>query len=159
MTRDRVSAVLLLAFSVVYGFMSTRIEMFPGAELDPFTPQTLPRALAVMCGALAVAIFFFSSRGRGRESFASAFAGLDWGRAVALLVLMVLFAVALDWLGFVPAAVLFLAAGFRVLGITRLRTIVLGSVPLAVGFWFLLSRVLEIYLAPGELWYLIGVVQ
>ncbi|MCB1914078.1 MAG: hypothetical protein KDG53_19635, partial [Rhodocyclaceae bacterium] len=59
----------------------------------------------------------------------------------------------------VIASALFLAAGFRVLGITSWRTIVLGSLPLSIGFWLILAKVLDIYLAPGELWILTGVVQ
>ena len=157
MTRDRVSAVLLLALSVGYGWMSTYIEMFAGAEADPFTPQTLPRALAVMGALLAIGIFFTPRTGRGAKSFASAFAGMDWGKTLELLVLMALFAVAIEWLGFLLASALFLASGFWVLGLRRLRTLVLGSVPLAVGFWFILAKVLDIYLAPGELWIRLGV--
>ena len=106
---------------------------------------------------LAIGIFFSRGSGKGGERFVSAFTGLDWSKAVQLLVLMVLFAVAIEWLGFVVASALFLAAGFRVLGIRSWRTIALGSVPLAVGFWLILAKLLDIYLAPGELWIRLGV--
>ena len=102
MTRDRVSALLLLVLSVGYGWMSTSIQMFAGAEADPFTPQTLPRVLAVMGAVLAVGIFLSPAGGNGGKSFVSAFAGFDWSRTLQLLVLMVLFAVAIEWLGGQP---------------------------------------------------------
>ena len=159
MTRDRVSAVILLLFSVGYGWMSTSIQMFAGAEADPFTPQTLPRTLAAMGTLLAIGLFVFGGSGKGGQSFRSAFAGLDWGKSLQLLVLMVLFAVAIEWLGFVIASALFLAGGFWVLGIRRWRTIALGSLPLSVGFWLILAKLLDIYLSPGELWFMLGVVQ
>ena len=159
MTRDRASALVLLAVSVVYGWMATGIEMFPGAEADPFTPQTLPKALAVLGAVLAIALLITRPKDEGARSFASAFAGYQWGKVIQLMVAMLLYAFALVWLGFLLATVLFLAAGFWILGLRSLRTIVLGSVPLAVGFWLVLAKLLDIYLAPGEIWYLLGVIS
>ncbi len=156
MTRDRVSAILLFLLSAGYGWASTSIQTFAGAEGDPFTAQTLPRILAALGMLLALGIYFGPTAGNGAKSLASAFSGLDWPRALALLVLMGLFAEAIEWLGFVVASAIFLAAGFRVLGLRRVRTLVLGSVPLAVGFWLILAKVLGIYLAPGELWIRLG---
>ncbi len=156
MTRDRASALVLIALFVGYGWMSTGIEMFPGAEADPFTPQTLPKALAVLGAVLAVMLLLTRPKGDGAKSLASAFSGFQWSSVVQLMVVMVLYAVALVWLGFLLATVLFLAAGFWILGIRSVRTIVLGSVPLAVGFWLVLAKLLDIYLAPGEIWYRIG---
>ena len=159
MTRDRASALVLLAVSLIYGWMATGIEMFPGAEADPFTPQTLPKALSVLGAVLAILLLFTRPKGDGARSFGSAFAGFQWNKVVQLLVVMVLYALALVWLGFLLATVLFLAAGFWILGIRSLRTIVLGAVPLAVGFWLVLAKLLDIYLAPGEIWYLMGLMQ
>jgi putative tricarboxylic transport membrane protein len=45
--------------------------------------------------------------------------------------------------------------GYWLLGERRLRTLLLASVPFAVGFWLLLAKVLDIYLAPGKLWQLV----
>ncbi len=156
MTRDRASALGLLVLSLAYGALSTQIDMYPGAEADPFTPQTLPRALAVMGAVLALAILFTRPKGDGAKSFVSAFAGFQWRKVIELLVVMTLYAVALEWLGFVLATVLLLVAGFWILGIRQPLTLVLGSVPLAVGFWLILAKLLEIYLAPGEVWILLG---
>lgn len=159
MTRDRASALVLLVVSIGYGLLATGIEMFPGAEADPFTPQTLPKALAVLGAVLAVILLLTRPKDEGARSFASAFAGFQWNKVVQLLVVMVLYAVALVWLGFVLATILFLSAGFWILGIRSARTIVLGSVPLAVGFWLVLAKLLDIYLAPGEVWFLLGIIQ
>lgn len=159
MTRDRASALVLLALFVGYGWMSTGIQMFPGAEADPFTPQTLPKALAVLGAVLAIILLITRPKDEGAKSLASAFAGFQWNKVIQLMVVMVLYAVALVWLGFLLATVLFLAAGFWILGVRSLRTIILGAVPLAVGFWLVLAKLLDIYLAPGEIWYLTGLMQ
>ncbi|HSS62807.1 MAG TPA: tripartite tricarboxylate transporter TctB family protein [Gammaproteobacteria bacterium] len=156
MTRDRASALVLLALFLGYGWMATGIEMFPGAEADPFTPQTLPKALTVLGAVLAIALLITRPKEDGAKRFASAFAGFQWDKVIQLMVVMVLYALALVWLGFLLATVLFLAAGFWILGIRSLRTIVLGAVPLSLGFWLVLAKLLDIYLAPGEVWYLLG---
>ncbi len=65
--------------------------------------------------------------------------------------LVVLFAVALEWLGFLVSTILFLIGGYWLLGERRIKTLLIASVPFAVFIWFSLSQLLDIYLAPGRL--------
>ena len=58
---------------------------------------------------------------------------------------------ALDWLGFLLSTTLFLIAGFRILGEKRPKMLLLVAVPFVFIFWFGLTQMLEIYLAPGRI--------
>ena len=66
---------------------------------------------------------------------------------------MVLYGLALEYLGFLLATTAFLIGAYLVLGERRPSVLLLASVPLVVGFWFLVSW-LGIYLDPGELYHL-----
>jgi putative tricarboxylic transport membrane protein len=68
-----------------------------------------------------------------------------------LLVLVVAFALALDWVGFFIATIFFLIGGYWLLGERRIKTLLVASVPFAGGIWFVLTQLLDIYLAPGQL--------
>ncbi len=70
---------------------------------------------------------------------------------VALMVLTLAYGFSLDWLGFLISTTLFLIAGFRILGEKRLKVLLLVAVPFVFIFWFGLTQLLEIYLAPGRI--------
>ena len=87
-----------------------------------------------------------------RASFSSGFRSLSQGNiGVPLLLLVVLFGMALDWLGFVVSSTLFLMGGYWLLGERRIKTLLLASIPFVLVFWFVLVKLLDIYLAPGRL--------
>ena len=44
---DSIAAIFLLIVFAAYGQQALQIEMFPGQELEPFKPRTMPVALAV----------------------------------------------------------------------------------------------------------------
>ena len=50
----------------------------------------------------------------------------------------------------------FLFAGFWVLGERRKKILFGASLPFVLVFWFALTQLLDIYLAPGQLFALIG---
>ena len=77
-------------------------------------------------------------------------AGLDWGRVGLLTLAMVLYGALFKPLGFILATTLFLAAGFMVLGERRPLLVLAVSGGVALGFWAVMSRLLGLYLAPGE---------
>ena len=74
-----------------------------------------------------------------------------WWRAAALCALMVLYGLTITRLGFVVSTILFLAAGFRLLGERRWLLIVTVSALVTLGFWAILTEFLGIYLEPGLL--------
>ena len=58
-----------------------------------------------------------------------------------LLTNIVLFALALEWIGF-ALVILFLMIGYWLLGEREIKTLILASVPFAVGIWVVLVKLL-----------------
>lgn len=73
----------------------------------------------------------------------------DWKLLISFLVLMALYGVGLTYLGFVLATGFFLLAGFYLLGERRKGILFGASFPFVLGFYLLLTQVLDIYLEPG----------
>ncbi|MBV7299385.1 tripartite tricarboxylate transporter TctB family protein [Enterovibrio paralichthyis] len=147
-TKDHIGGLIFLCLSVAYGYYARVIPMLPGDEYEPFNAQTLPIALSYMGGVLGI-LMLVTGR-RGAESKLN-LAGLDFVLVTKLLVLIVAFAFALEWVGFLLATVFFLVGGYWILGERKPKTLFIASVPFAVGIWFTLAKLLDIYLAPGRL--------
>ncbi|MCG7586099.1 hypothetical protein BIT28_14595 [Photobacterium proteolyticum] len=146
-TKDHIGGLVFLCFSVAYGFYANQIALFPGDEYEPFHAKTLPTALAVL--GILFSILQLATASKDSKDRLSLF-GYDFVLVAKLLVLMVLFAISLEWLGFMISTALFLGGGYWLLGERRPKTLFLASVPFAVGFWFVLTQLLDIYLAPGR---------
>jgi len=144
--KDRIGGLIFLALSIAYGYSVTLIPMYPGDEYEVFTAKTLPTALAII-GAVLSLFLIFSSRGEEK----SAIPNLDWTIAVKLLSLMVVYGVILESLGFLVATTLFLLSGYWMLGERRKLILFFCSLPLVIFFWYVLTQLLDIYLAPGDL--------
>ena len=149
LSRDTAAALGFLAFSIAYGWQATGIDIFPGQEYEPFTPQTFPLALAVIGAVLGLAQVAKSLRAPELE--AAPWARYDWTRVGLLLLSMIFYGATFTWLGFLVATMLFLTAGYLILGERRVLVIGAASILVTVGFWAIMTRVLGIYLAPGEL--------
>lgn len=147
--RDVIAALGFLAFSIAYGWQATGIDIFPGQEYEPFTPQTFPLALAVIGGLLALGQIMKSLR--AAPSKTESWARFDWLRVCLLLLSMVFYGATFTWLGFIVSTTLFLMAGYVILGERRPLVIASGSVVVTVCFWAIMTKLLGIYLAPGEL--------
>ncbi len=156
MNRDRIAALIFFFISLGYGWMSTGIEMFPGAEEEVFNPRTLPYALALTGVVLSLLMLVFIPVGRRHLQFLAAFRGMQWGRVCQLVLSMLVYGHLLEQLGFTLATFLFLVAGCWILGERKAKNILLVSLPLSLGFWFILTRLLGIYLSPGELFLMWG---
>lgn len=149
LNRDVFAALGFLAFSIAYGWQATGIEMFPGQEYEPFTPQTFPLALSVIGAILALAQTAKALREPPTQI--ESWARYDWPRVALLLVTMVVYGASFTWLGFIVATILFLTAGYLILGERRILVIGAASVLVTLGFWAIMTKLLGIYLAPGEL--------
>ncbi len=146
--RDHIGGFIFLVLSVTYGYYAQRIPMLPGDEFEPFHAQTLPIALSYLGGILGIAMLA-TAKGSVGKSFDVV--GLDFLLVAKLLANIVLFALALEWIGFTLATILFLMIGYWLLGEREIKTLILASVPFAVGIWVVLVKLLDIYLAPGRL--------
>ena len=147
-SRDHIGGFIFLVLSVTYGYYAQRIPMLPGDEFEPFHAQTLPIALSYLGGILGIAMLA-TAKGSVGKSFDVV--GLDFLLVAKLLANIVLFALALEWIGFTLATILFLMIGYWLLGEREIKTLILASVPFAVGIWVVLVKLLDIYLAPGRL--------
>ena len=159
MTKDKVGALAILILSIVYGTMGLNIPEAPGAEDSGVTPSSLPIALSVMGIAASLLILMLPAAQRidrdGVESaFKAAFRGLDWKCAAFLFLLMAGYGWILKPLGFLISTILFLCGGFWTMGERRIKLMLLVSIGVTVGFWFVLTQLLRIYLEPGVLYFL-----
>jgi len=50
-----------------------------------------------------------------------------------------------------------LMAGFYILGERKIKKMALAAIPLVVLLWFIMSMLLGVYIAPGEIFYHLGV--
>ncbi|KDM89767.1 tripartite tricarboxylate transporter TctB family protein [Photobacterium galatheae] len=147
-TKDHIGGLVFLCLSIAYGYYGSEIVLFPGDEFQPFHAKSLPLALAGMGIIFSLCQLLTASRSEVDKLDLS---GLDFVLMAKLLVLMLIFAAALEWIGFLLSTVVFLVGGYWLLGERRPKMLLLASVPFAAGFWFLLTQLLDIYLAPGRL--------
>ncbi|WP_286239199.1 tripartite tricarboxylate transporter TctB family protein [Neptuniibacter halophilus] len=148
LSKDHIGGLVFLALSVAYGYYAGQIPLLPGDEFEPFHAQTVPNALALFGTLLSIALLVTADR-TGEHKLK--LKGYDFALVAKLLLLVILFALALEWIGFLLATCVFLIGGYWLLGERRPRTLLLASVPFAAGIWFVLTQLLDIYLAPGQL--------
>ncbi|MEM7210247.1 MAG: tripartite tricarboxylate transporter TctB family protein [Pseudomonadota bacterium] len=148
MSKERVGALIFLLLSVIYGYYGGQIVLHPGDELEPMTARTLPYVLSGL--GIFLSIILFAKSGQSARVILSA-EKYDWLPVVLLILLTLLYGLTLDWLGFLVSTTLFLMCGFWILGERRVRVLLQIAVPFVVIFWFGLTQLLDIYLAPGRL--------
>lgn len=82
---------------------------------------------------------------------------MDWATAILLVVLMLVFGLTMKWLGFIVASIIFLLVGFWILGERRKKLMFFAAIPLVIVLWCIMSLLLGVYIAPGEIFYQMGV--
>jgi putative tricarboxylic transport membrane protein len=145
--KERIGALFFLVLSIAYGYYASEIKLYPGDELDPMTARTLPYFLSAMGVAFSLILVV---SGKQKDHGAS-ITGLNWKPVIALMLLTLAYGLSLDWLGFLISTTLFLIAGVRILGERRVKVLLLVAVPFVFIFWFGLTQLLDIYLAPGRI--------
>lgn len=160
MNREKVGALFILALSLGYGAMAFKIQLIFLSQGDTLTARTMPYVLSVAGIVISLLILILPSFEKEKALSAKAvLSGLDWKRVGWLVGLMIVYSLAITWVGFSIASIIFLAVGFMILGERNIKLILLASVPLVVALWALLSKVLGMYIAPGEIFYMLGLVQ
>ena len=150
--RNHVIATLVLfVLFAAYGYHALQIPLFPGQELEPFKPRTMPVLLAV-AGLILSAIHIFKLlRGEGAEG-SIGLAGLNWAPAAWLCLAMLGYGFLMNPLGFVLATTLFLLTGFLILGERRLSVLLILPVTFSAVFFLVMTWGLGLYLATGMWW-------
>ena len=149
MNNSRIIGSTFLLLFCAYGYFTTDIPLDFWSEEELFNARSLPYAIAVAGASIGFLLVILPSpTTEWREWLA-----LDWVPAVLLLVVMSLYGLVFEYLGFILSTLLFLLVSYAILGERRIGWMLVASVPLVVGFWFLMDF-LGIYLDPGELMFL-----
>lgn len=157
MNKEKVGALFFFILSIGYGVLAFDIPLTFMGEDEVFTAQTLPIALAIAGALVSFLILVLpSTKQDGSDNVTAAFRNLDWKRVGLLAVLMIFYGLTIRSLGFIFATSLFLIGGFRVLGERQIKILLLASVPVVLVFWFLMTRILGVYLDPGSLYFFLG---
>jgi len=160
MKTEKAGALILLTFSIAYGLLAYKIPLTLLAQRETFNARTMPFALGIIGTLLSFLILVLpSGRTDEEDNVKDAFRGLDWPSVGFLIGMMIFYSITLRFLGFVISSTIFLVGGFYILGERRIWLLLIGSVPLVLFIWFLMSRILGMYIAPGEIFYLLGVIK
>ncbi|MEH6470053.1 MAG: tripartite tricarboxylate transporter TctB family protein [Halopseudomonas sp.] len=147
-TKNHIGGLIFLCLSIAYGYYGQQIPLLPGDEFEAFHARSLPTTLAVLGTLLSIALLV-TSRFDPKQKLR--LEGYDFALVAKLLVLVMLFAVALEWVGFLVATIFFLIGGYWLLGVRSIKMLLVASIPFAIFLWFALSQLLDVYLAPGKL--------
>ena len=141
---DRVAAGLLLVFAVgVFAYTFTFPQ--PVQDIDPGV-TAFPRMVTVLIGVLSVVLLVRPREGeplpRGRAAI----------RVIVTVLLLSLYAVVLDSVGFVITTVVFLLAELLLIGVRRVVLLVLVPLGVSLGLFYLFRVFLEVPLPVSGLW-------
>jgi putative tricarboxylic transport membrane protein len=158
MAREKVGALIMLLFSMSYGMLATKITLTFLSQQETFTARTMPYALSVLGILLSLAMLVLpTADSAGQKSLGEETKGMDWPTAILLVVLMLVFGLTMKWLGFIVASIIFLLVGFWILGERRKKLMLFAAIPLVIVLWCIMSLLLGVYIAPGEIFYQMGV--
>ena len=155
MALDRWISLIILLICLVYGyaaFFTMDSSLAPFMRNNPIWPSTFPKilsVLAIIC-TLLILVGVEKSSGEPKPSEINYRRLTDYklGQALSLLGLMVAYALLLRPAGFLLSTVAFLVAGSFVLGERKYHIMVLVAALAAGVVWYLVERVLGIFLRP-----------
>lgn len=155
MALDRWIAFIILCVALAYAYAAffTMDQLLPPfMQRNPIWPSTFPKVLSV----LAILTCLVILRGGETPSEKDSEPEIDYRRlgdyhlfqALALLALMVAYALLLRPAGFLLSTVGFLSIGAMVLGERKLHILIPVSLFATGVVWYLVDRVLGIFLSP-----------
>jgi putative tricarboxylic transport membrane protein len=158
MALDRWIALAFIALCCVYGyaaFFTMDDSLPPILRRNPVWPSTFPKVLTVL-GIVVGMIVLFTRKPATGEGEAKPDGTIDLsrlgdyhvGQAIALVVLMLGYAIMLRPVGFLGATMLFLILGAVILGERKIHILVPVAAIAAGSIWYLVQEVLGIFLRP-----------
>lgn len=158
MALDRWIALAFVALCCVYGyaaFFTMDDSLPPILRRNPIWPSTFPKILAV-AGLIVGLVVLFSPGKPSKAAVGKGDGAIDLsrlgdyhiGQALALVGLMIAYALALRPVGFLGATVLFLVLGATILGERRFHVLIPVACVAAGSIWYLVQEVLGIFLRP-----------
>ena len=158
MALDRWLALAILLICLIYGytaFFTMDGGLAPFMQRNPVWPSTFPKILSVMAiiSALAIILGFEKDAGADGPTDINYRRLQDYkiGQALAILGLMVAYALLLRTAGFLISTIGFLTIGAALLGERRWIILIPVVLIASVGIWYLVQQVLGIYLRPWPL--------
>ena len=143
MNRDRLAALLLLAFSLAYGWQAGDIRLLPFQAEGVMTARTMPYALAAAGALISFLLLVLPVRdGESAPPVAFFWRGLDWKNAGWILLAVAAYGALIRPLGFIPSTFAFLCACSIILGERRPLALAAVHGPAVLGFWLLMTKVL-----------------
>jgi len=143
LSKDRIGGVFLLIFCIIYAVMSQEIRLLPFQANAAFTARTMPEVLSALGIALSLWIILIPS-----NKNKPVFVGYHWVPTILFLISMSIYGLTIRYLGFIVSTSAFLIFGFFLLGERKPLTLFLVAVPIVILFWFLMTKGLNVYLAP-----------
>jgi len=143
-----IGGMFFLLLSLIYGWHSLGIPLFSG-EIESFTARTLPLYIAATGVVLSILLLVLPDEDK---DFVVRIKKMDWFSTGALFVLMSIYGLIFNYLGFFLSTFLFLNGGFYILGERRIGVMLLVSVTLIAFFWGVFNYLLGIYIDPGLFW-------
>jgi putative tricarboxylic transport membrane protein len=141
---DRTGGCILLAFCCAYGVLALDIPTTTTQMGSAFSARTMPFALAIVGISLSLCLIFLPGKTQVTNQ-----APVYWFKGAAFIVLMSAYGFVIRPFGFLVATIAFLTLGFWLLGERRIITLIVLPAIVATLFWFLLSELLGVYIAPG----------
>ncbi|WP_417586342.1 tripartite tricarboxylate transporter TctB family protein [Pararhodobacter oceanensis] len=156
MALDRWIALAFIALCCVYGyaaFFTMDAQLPPILRRNPVWPSTFPKILTVLGLIVGFIVLFSRKPNTGATPKEGAIdltrlGDYHIGQAIALLVLMVVYALTLRPLGFLGSTVGFLVLGSLILGERRFHILIPVAMLAAGSIWYLVQEVLGIFLRP-----------
>lgn len=157
MALDRWIALAFIALCCVYGyaaFFTMDDTLPPILRRNPVWPSTFPKILTVLGLIVGLTVLFTRkpdatvAEVKDGTIDLSRLGDYHVGQAIALLVLMVVYALTLRPLGFVGSTIGFLVLGSVILGERRFHILIPVAAVAAGSIWYLVQEVLGIFLRP-----------
>lgn len=159
MALDRWIALAFIALCCVYGyaaFFTMDDSLPPILRRNPIWPSTFPKILAVAGIIVGMMVLFGPKTAKPDSPAKSADGTMDIAKlreyqiipALALVALMLGYAMTLRPLGFLASTTLFLMLGAMILGERKLYVLIPVAGAAAWSIWYLVQEVLGIFLRP-----------
>ena len=145
---DRLVALAVLAFSIGYSMLAFNYQLLPFERSLAFKPNTMPLGLGGLGVLFSLAVLIAPGGGGSIPDDAEGGRQFDWARAIAIVALMVAYALLLRPAGFVGSTTAFLVCGAVIVGERRFVVLFPVAILGAIGTWALVEKALGIYLKP-----------
>lgn len=157
MALDRWIALVFVVFCCIYGYLAffTMDHLLPPfMQRNPVWPSTFPKLLAI--GGCVVGLVVLLGLEKSDNADEPSASDINYrrlheyklGQALALIALMVAYALALRPAGFLISTSVFLVAGSLVLGERKWHVMIPVALIAAGSIWYLVQEVLGIFLRP-----------